>query len=132
MIFIDTSAFLALLLKNDGNHLNARVIWERLLDTGETLICSNYTLIETVSLIQNRVGLDAVRVFTGDMVPLLTIEWVDGTLHRIAVESLVTANRRTLSLVDCTSFAIMRKRGIRQVFSFDRHFQEFGFICLEA
>ncbi len=67
MIFIDTSAFLAILLNNDCNHLKARVIWERLLDTGETLVCSNYILIETVSLIQNRVGPDAVRVFIDDI-----------------------------------------------------------------
>jgi predicted nucleic acid-binding protein len=37
------------------------------------------------------------------------------------------AHRRGLSLVDCTSFAIMRRQAITRAFHFDRHFQEQGF-----
>lgn len=38
MIFIDTSAFLAIILKNDVNHEKARVIWDALLDSENALI----------------------------------------------------------------------------------------------
>jgi predicted nucleic acid-binding protein len=37
------------------------------------------------------------------------------------------AHRRGLSLVDCTSFAIVRRQAITRAFHFDRHFQEQGF-----
>ncbi len=131
MIFIDTSAFLAIILRNDVNHGKARVIWGALLDLDKALLSSNYILIETISLIQGRIGMEAVRVFLDDLVPLLHIEWVDAIHHRIAMESLITANRRNLSLVDCTSFSIMRKKGIKKVFAFDRHFLEYGFQCIE-
>ena len=38
--------------------------------------------------------------------------------------------RRQLSLVDCASFDIMRRLGLRDVFAFDPHFAEQGFRCL--
>jgi predicted nucleic acid-binding protein len=41
--------------------------------------------------------------------------------------ALLAANRRLLSLVDCTSFQTMRLRGISRVFTFDHHFKEYGF-----
>jgi predicted nucleic acid-binding protein len=37
------------------------------------------------------------------------------------------ANRRSLSLVDCVSFVVMRQLAIRDAFAFDRHFEEQGF-----
>ncbi|MGV8123794.1 MAG: type II toxin-antitoxin system VapC family toxin [Candidatus Xenobiia bacterium LiM19] len=131
MIFIDTSAFMAIILRNDVNHGKARAIWDALLDSEEALISSNYVLIETISLIQSRIGMEAVRVFFDDLVPVLHMEWVDAIHHRIAMESLIAANRRNLSLVDCTSFAVMRKKGINRAFAFDRHFPEYGFQCIE-
>ncbi|MFZ7110305.1 MAG: hypothetical protein ACOWYE_01370 [Desulfatiglandales bacterium] len=36
-------------------------------------------------------------------------------------------NQRSLSLVDCLSFEIMESNGIGHAFSFDKHFEEFGF-----
>jgi predicted nucleic acid-binding protein len=40
---------------------------------------------------------------------------------------LLVANRRDLSLVDCTSFEVMRRNGLEVVFTFDPHFHEQGF-----
>jgi uncharacterized protein len=131
MIFVDTSAFLAVLLGNDMNHGIARKIWEALLESEQSLMCSNYVMVETISLIQNRVGMEAVRAFFDDIAPLLRIEWVDATIHRIGMESLIAADKRNLSLVDCTSFALMRERGIRKAFAFDRHFTDHGFQIIE-
>lgn len=39
---------------------------------------------------------------------------------------MLTANRRNLSLVDCVSFAAMRKLNIQYYFAFDKHFEEQG------
>jgi predicted nucleic acid-binding protein len=40
---------------------------------------------------------------------------------------LLAANRLNLSLVDCTSFEIMRQTRLEKVFTFDPHFSEQGF-----
>jgi len=44
-----------------------------------------------------------------------------------APEFNVTADRRQLSLVDCSSFETMRRLGIKKVFSFGEHFREHDF-----
>jgi predicted nucleic acid-binding protein len=84
-------------------------------------------LVETLALLQSRIGLDAVRVLSEDVAPVLRILWVGSTEHESAVQILLTANRGDLSFVDCISFQAMRSRGIRDVFCFNFHFAEQGF-----
>lgn len=45
--------------------------------------------------------------------------------------AVLTADRRGLSITDCISFKVMRRRGIRAAFTFDRHFREQGFEGVE-
>lgn len=95
------------------------------------MICSSYVLVETYALVQWRLGMEALRVFHEDMLPLLQVEWIDAELHQWGTNAILTANRRNLSLVDAVSFAVMRKLGIKKAFAIDRHFLEQGFenIC---
>jgi predicted nucleic acid-binding protein len=44
--------------------------------------------------------------------------------------SMLAADKKRLSLVDCISFNIMRRLGIKSAFAFDRHFKEQGFECI--
>ena len=55
---------------------------------------------------------------------------VDAALHRAGSDALLAAGRRDVSLVDCVSFAAMRREGIADAFAIDRHFAEQGFRCL--
>jgi predicted nucleic acid-binding protein len=129
-VFVDTSAFLSLLDASDRDHPAARTTWEAIVRRGEPLVVSSYILVETFALIQRRLGLEAVRVFQQNAVPLLQIVWVGETAHSLGVLALLAANRRQLSLVDCVSFALMRQLGINTVFAFDQHFVEQGFTCI--
>lgn len=129
-IFIDTSAFLAVLDKRDRNHSAADRIWQRIVTAGDVLICHNYVLVEVSALLQHRLGLGAVRAFEEDIVPVLNVLWIDERTHRSAVSALLTASRRSLSLVDCVSFEVMRAAGIRTAFVFDSDFEEQGFEIL--
>ena len=126
-IFIDTSAFYALLDADDAGHRRVKDAWARLLKYDSFLITSNYILVETFALVQNRLGVEAVRVFQEDIVPLLDIRWVDAPVHSAAISALLAAGRKQLSLVDCSSFEIMRRGGVRKAFTLDKHFREHGF-----
>ena len=129
-VFVDTSALYAVLDADDDNHAAAGTEWLRLLDTPSSLVTSSYVLLETTALLQHRIGLEAVRAFHHDMCPVLGVEWIQETTHQTGMSSVLAASRRELSLVDCVSFALMGGLGIRQVFTFDRHFAEQGFTCL--
>ncbi len=126
-IFIDTSAFFALLDNDDGQHLAAKRVWKELLQEDRTLLTSNYVLVECFALMQNRLGFRAVRDFQENIMPLIQVEYVDLEMHRAGVGALLAASRRNLSLVDCVSFEVMRTLGMKAVFTFDPHFREQGF-----
>jgi predicted nucleic acid-binding protein len=129
-IFIDTSAFLAVLNANDRFHPPARQAWDKILSSDTTLFCSNYIILETTALLQHRFGIDAVRLFETDIMPIIETVWVDETIHKQGMSALLVANRRELSLVDCTSFEIMRQLGMDAAFACDTHFREQGFKVL--
>ncbi len=129
-VCVDTSAFLAVLDADDAHHAKALPIWQSLITCEEALVCSSYVLVESFALLQDRLGMAAVIVFQNDMLPIIKIEWMDEATHRAGVSALITAGRRHLSLVDCTSFATMRRLGIQSAFTFDQHFSAQGFECL--
>lgn len=130
MIFVDTSAIYALLDQSDHNHAKARRIWFELLEQNRAIFTSNYVVLECCALAQNRLGMDAVRAIHDKILPVIEQRWVDEELHRLAMASLLAASRRKLSLVDCSSFAVMRKVGAVEAFAFDAHFVEEGFVAV--
>ena len=127
MVFIDTSAFYAVLDRDDANHPAAKEAWTQLIREAARLFTSNYVLLETTALLQHRIGVAAVRSFHEDVVPLLEVDWVTEEGHRAGVEAVLAAGRKNLSLVDCMSFQTMRRLGVHTAFCFDAHFGEQGF-----
>jgi predicted nucleic acid-binding protein len=129
-IFVDTAAFLAVLNANDQFHPSAKKNWDAMLASNSTLYSSNYIILETITLLQHRFGVEAVRLFESDILPIIDIAWVGEEIHRQGMSALLVANRRNLSLVDCTSFEIMRQAGLDTAFTFDHHYKEQGFIVI--
>ncbi len=129
-VFIDTSAFYALLDRDDESHRKAKNSWADLLNNDDTLVTNNCVLVETFALIQHRLGLNAVRGFQNDILPLVNIEFVVPELHRSGVSAFLAASRRNLGLVDCVSFEMMRTLEVKTAFTFDPHFKEQGFNTL--
>lgn len=128
--FVDTSAFFAVLDADDRNHVRATVEWRSLLaDVRTVLVTTNYVLVETLALLQHRLGLVAVQTFDEDIYPLLRVEWMSESNHRSGMSGVLSARRRGLSLVDCVSFDTMRRLGVQHAFAFDVHFAEQGFVC---
>jgi len=126
-IFVDTSAFLAILDSDDQNHTSAKEAWEEIVSQEGNLLCTNYILVETFALVQNRLGMEAVRTMHDDIFPVVSVEWMDAQSHYSSVMAMIVASRRRLSLVDCASFETMRRLGLSSAFAFDRNFEEQGF-----
>ena len=127
MIFADTSAFIALLNGDDRYHSAATDTWLRLTQEPGELMTTNYVVLETISLLQRRIGLNAVRDFLSSLLPLLQVDYVDAPLHEAAINFMLAQDRRHLSLVDSVSFIFMRRMGMTHVFGYDGDFVRFGF-----
>ena len=129
-VFVDTSALYALVDDRDPSHVRASGDLRRLQAAGTPLLTHEYVVVEAISLVQRRLGMDAVRRFVDDLLPLVELAWVDAALHAEAREAMLAAGQRGVSLVDWTSFLVMRRRGIRTAFAFDDDFAAQGFQTL--
>lgn len=129
-VFVDTAGLFAALVRNDINHEDAAATLDRLLEREVELYCSNYVLLEALALLQHRVGLEAARQVEHELRPLLHVSWIDEPSHRRAFRRLELRGRRSLSLVDCSSFVVMEEVGLRHVFTYDSDFADEGFTCV--
>jgi predicted nucleic acid-binding protein len=130
-VFVDTSALYAVLDADDAQHAAAAAGWVRLLEGLEhgdlVALIHSSIIVEITALVQRRLGMSAVRTLIDDLLPLFDIVWVDAELHSHATTALLAANTRDISLVDWTSFAVMRQRAIDKAFAFDDDFRQTGF-----
>jgi predicted nucleic acid-binding protein len=131
VIFVDTSAFFALLHRHDDNHRAATDTFG-LLVHDEQLMTHNYVIVESAALAQRRLGVEAVRALHDDLLPLFDIEWVGESVHSSAYAALTSSVGLSVSLVDHVSFEIMRRRGILDAFAFDPDFAAAGFYLVPS
>lgn len=130
-VFVDTSGIFAFLVQDDEMHERAKAIFSGLALHQVSLLTSSYIIVETISLLQRRVGLDSVQTFNEMVFPLLEVIWVSDMWHRRALGRVMTEKKRYLSITDCLSFEIMEENEVEPVFTFDRHFAERGFTILD-
>lgn len=127
MTFVDTSALYALLDRGDASHSEAARVWRLLLERDESLVTTNYVVVECAALVQRRLGMEAVRALVDDVLPVIRVVWVDSQLHDAACTAMLAAGKPHVSLVDWTSFEFMRRQGARRAFAFDDDFWALGF-----
>ena len=129
-VFLDTSAAYAFLVGTDAAHQDVARAFRDVLEGGRELVTTNYVVVETTALLQHRVGLEAVRAFHDRVLPLARLVFIEPALHRRAYLRLMRADRRGLSLVDCSSFEVMEAEGLRDALAVDADFEGEGFAIL--
>ncbi len=134
MIFIDTSAFIAIEDKKDVNHSKALEFKTQLLFSRQRLITTNYVLDETFTLMLLDLGYRKTVNFKYELdilihSNLLILVHITPQIEQAAWETFERFNRdKTWSFTDCTSKVVMEKFKIREAFAFDRHFRQMRFI----
>jgi uncharacterized protein len=131
-VFVDTSAFYALLDSQDANHQRAVRVLQSLRESKARLVTSNYVISECCGLIQKRLGMKLISAFRSHMLPIVTISWIDEKTHEDGFNYFLTCGRNGPSFVDSVSFALMRSLRTEKIFAFDQHFVDQGFECLAA
>ncbi len=124
--FVDTSALFAFLDADDTGHDRVRHRMDEARSSG-IVMTHNYVVVESVSLVQGRLGMPAVHALRDEVIPAIAIGWVDEVLHAAAMDALLAEGRRRVSLVDHVSFAFMRREGVVRAIALDRHFARAGF-----
>ena len=132
-IFIDTSAYFALANRRDKNHDAAVHIVNQLIREGAELLTTNYIVAETHTLLLNRIGYATALQTIEELYKSQTrIYRVREAEERRALNIIRAYADKEFSLVDAISFATMERFHLRQAFTFDHHFAQYGFSLLSA
>lgn len=127
-VYVDTSAFYAIVDNTDAHHASAAKTWQTSLENDARLITSFYVVTETIALLHNRLGTEVIARFLRDNLPMVLVLWPDLAIHNRALSAmLATPGRSGPSLTDCVSLELIRTHGIEQVFAYDQHFEGRGF-----
>ena len=132
-VFYDTWAFRALANRRDPFHEIAGRINLEILDSGRLPLTTSYVIDETLTGIRLDGGAAAAFVFADGLFPAVDAGemdciYIDRKLERDALalfRSLTGVPK--LSFTECTSFAVMKARGISDAFTRDSHFDAAGF-----
>ena len=128
-VFVDSGAWIALALSRDPLHAQAREHWDLLHGAGSRLHTSVPVVIETFTFLDRNANRDVAltwreAIYVPGTVKILPCELRD--LEQ-SWEYFRRAELHKLSAVDATSFAIMKRAGIRVAYAFDHHFAAVGF-----
>jgi uncharacterized protein len=127
--FLDTGAIYALADRNDADHAAVRAIY---LGADRRLVTHDLVVAEAFSLLAKRLHKPAALQTIGalrrspkvEIVPL-TRDLLDAAWARC--ERFAD---KEWNWIDCVSFELMERRGLREALSLDHHFAQAGFILL--
>jgi len=127
-VFVDASAFYAILNKKDKLHKEALSISKALAKTKEVLITSNYTLAEAYTVIRSKLGFPTASAFVAELRKGgIQVAWIDKEIHNRGLEIFLEKEEsKDLSFFDCVDLALMKTLDIGKAFSFDRHSKALG------
>lgn len=128
VLFVDSGAFLAYFSKKDPCHEKAR----KVIDKTIAIVITDYVYDEILTLTRRRLGIKP------------SIEIMEHIKHNKDIEVAVVTEKdknkaeeifkkytdKDFSFTDCTTFAVIERLGLKNVLSFDKHFQQYGIVTL--
>jgi uncharacterized protein len=131
-VFVDTAAFVALSVRRDSLHQVATSMLRQSTSAHQRMVTTNFVVAETHSLVLARTDRRNALIAL-DLIDQ-TVEYVERVLRKDEIQArkiLEHYDDKTFSYTDATSFAVMRRLGLTEVFTFDQHFAQFGFSPLK-
>ena len=124
-LFVDTSGLIALVDRDDAAHAGAVAAFS--MGREEPLTTHAYVIVETLAVARRRFGATVAADLVDRVLPALEVQEVDADLHASALMAFREAIESSVSLVDRTSFAFMRREGIGRAIALDTDFRTAGF-----
>ena len=118
--FVDSSAIVALVDRDDATHEAAVEAYRSLLASGDKLFTTNAVVVETYDLLATSVGHEVARRWLRDMrLPIYHITEEDAEKAR---KLLSRPDAKAVSLTNALSFVVMERLGVTDAFAVDQSF----------
>ena len=128
-LFVDTSAWYPAVVRSHPDHAGVAEAMTERVSRGVRIVTTNLIVSETHALLLHRVGRSAALQFVQAVreSPNLVVD-SSAELERDAIlQWLVKFADQDFSLTDAVSFAVMKRRKIREALTLDAHFAAAGF-----
>ena len=124
MIFLDANFFINFYVKGNENHKRAKEILKSI--KGEELITSKLVIMEVITVLNVRLKKDLKLI--SNVFEELNNNYkviIDNNFYNEGFEILLrelNKNNERIPLFDCVYMAVMEDLGIREIVTFDKHF----------
>ncbi len=132
LLFVDTSAWVAISDSNETRHAQAAALYREFLAGPTLLVTSLPVIAEAQILIRRRLGGQAAGAFLKNVNESSRIQILfPGQAEETEAKGILQKyHDQDFSLADGISFALMKKEKINEAFTYDRHFATAGFVVL--
>lgn len=129
MIFVDTGAWYALATASDPDHEVAKAFVE---SNAEPFLTTDYIIDELLTLFAVRgQKVNGIEWRHEVLAPgAMQLERVSDDDFTLALDIYERYQDKDWSFTDCTSYVVMQRLQIKQAFSFDHHFRQFGTVTV--
>jgi predicted nucleic acid-binding protein len=126
MVFVDGSAWIAVMHQKDQYHQSAASYFDLLLDSGERFLTTNWTLYEAYTFLKTHAGYEKFNELYVLIQRRRTIyvERINKSLETAALDVFVRYRDKTWGVVDCANLIVMQLSGCNRAFAYDTHFRQ--------
>jgi predicted nucleic acid-binding protein len=131
-VFIDSSAFFALLVERDPAHEGALASFSQLGSSRRQSYTTDHVIAETLTLLRARKYGHACQAFYAAIknTKELKVEVTKWEKFQQVTEFFLKHDDKGYSFTDCLSFIVMHDLKLTEALTTDRHFEQAGFKAL--
>lgn len=132
LVFLDTSALVAIMLPRDSFHSAASRLLTELYELAVTAVTTEFVVFEFANFLSKIDSRSSAVVMIDNMLklPNFKIVWSNSKFFDAAYSLYKTRQDKEWSLTDCASFVVMKEHRIKLAFTSDKHFEQAGFVKL--
>jgi predicted nucleic acid-binding protein len=137
MRFVDSNVFIYAILKPKRNLTEeekelknkANGIFQRIVEE-EEVVTSVVHLSEVANILEDAVNLTFSINFVEEVCKTKNIQ-IEGVTREDYISATLEAKNKKISINDMLAYLIMLRRGIKEIFSFDKHFDNLKVVRIE-
>ena len=129
-VFVDTSALVVLLDRDDARHEATAAAFDGLADAD--LVTHGYVIAETIAVVRRRLGVEGLTALIDGLLPAIEVLAVEPGSHQAALDRYRRSLPTGTSFVDSVSLDMIRDHDLSVVFALDPDLATPGVTILPA